>query len=125
MELLLIFGMNMEEILTLATLLVSLVVSIIWINVKLSELSNKVKLIENNLVRDESLVVETAKILRETTMETAKLLSETTINTAKLLKETTEKINQFEINKLNKMDNKIDAMIETINEIQINCAKNH
>jgi hypothetical protein len=125
MELLLIFGMNMEEILTLATLLVSLVVSIIWINVKLSELSNKVKLIENNLVRDESLVVETAKILRETTMETAKLLSETTINTAKLLKETTEKINQFEINKLKKMDNKIDAMIETINEIQINCAKNH
>lgn len=99
--LLIIFGMNIGELLTMLGLLSTFIGGIIWINVKLKEFDVRIEEIKYRMGAYEKDVQ----------------------NTTDLLKEETDKINERLDKKMDKMDSKIDHIVDTVNDIKINCVK--
>ncbi len=107
--------MSIGELLTFFGIMIGLVAYLISSNVstniKITELRVRLTELESNTEKNEQLILETAKVLKETTIETAKL-----VEIAK------EKIDDKLDEKINKINEKIDHIIEGVNEIKINCA---
>jgi type II secretory pathway predicted ATPase ExeA len=128
---LLIFGLSVGELISVLTILLAGLSSIVWINVELARLKTRLNELEKNINKDENVVIETARILKDSTLETARILKETAIETAKLLADVTEKTSvkreqQFDKTEqqFDKIDIKLDKIMDDVNEMRIDDAKN-
>ena len=64
-------------------------------NIKLSKLETKVDDIMEREKEKEAIVIETARLLKESTLETAHILRDTTVETARLLNLTIDKLENY------------------------------
>ncbi len=96
-----IFGLGITEFIAILGLLLTFIGGIVYIRTKLIEIELKIVEMEQRLAENE-IKVEIV---------------------ANNLKVETDKLNEKLENKIDKIDCKIDHLIETVNEIKVNCAK--
>jgi hypothetical protein len=96
-----IFGLAITEFIAITGLLLTFIGGLVYIRTKLIEIELKVLEMEERLSINEKMVEATALDLK---LET-------------------DKINDKLEQKMDKIDSKIDHLLETVNEIKVNCAK--
>ena len=110
----LIFGMTIAELITSLSVLLTFFTGILYMNIKLTRIETKVKDIEDRENKSDLLIIETAKILKETTLETSKILKEATVETARLLSITTEKSEKSIEKRITSLDEKVNTILNKL-----------